>query len=49
MDRVRLNLFLPKKVSDALKSLSEQDGRAAPELARAAIVEFVAKHSKPNA
>jgi len=42
----RLNLSLPKQVSDALKALSEKDGRSAPELARAAIIEFVAKHKQ---
>ena len=43
MDTPRLNLSLPKQASDALKSLSEKDGRSVPELARAAIIEYVEK------
>jgi len=46
MQQERLNLYLPKQVSDSLKALSQKDGRTVPELARAAIIEFVAKHKQ---
>lgn len=46
MQQERLNLYLPKQVSDSLKAVSQKDGRTVPELARAAIIEFVAKHKK---
>lgn len=42
----RLNLSLPKQLADALKELSEKDGRSVPELARAALIEFVEKRKQ---
>lgn len=42
----RINVAVPKQLHDALKALSERDGRGLPELARAALVEFVAKNKQ---
>lgn len=39
----RLNLKVPTPLYDSLKALSQRDGRSVPELARAALVEFVSK------
>ncbi|MFM0088954.1 hypothetical protein PQR46_18765 [Paraburkholderia sediminicola] len=48
MQQERLNLKVPTPLYDSLKALSQRDGRGVPELARAALVEFVAKN-KSNA
>ena len=39
----RINVAVPKQLHDALKALSEKDGRGMPELTRAALVEYVEK------
>lgn len=41
----RLNLNVPKPLFDSLKTLSEKDGRPVPELARAALADYVERKS----
>jgi Ribbon-helix-helix protein, copG family len=42
----RLNLSIPKQLADALRMLSEKDGRSVPELARSALIDFVEKRKQ---
>jgi hypothetical protein len=46
VQQARLNLKVPTPLYNSLKALSERDGRSVPELARAALVEFVAKNKQ---
>jgi hypothetical protein len=42
----RINVAVPKQLHDALKALSDKDGRGVPELTRTALVEYVERRKQ---